>query len=383
MNDGPVTDPRSDGARPWTHTGYAQQIVFGAGTVGRVGELLGAIGARRVLLVTTAGRAGSDDGARVVRAIGRRLGSTFAEGASHVPAPVVQAALRQARRDAVDAIVSFGGGSCADLGKAVSFFTEQEAGTPGSSYADRPLLPHIAIPTTYSGAELTPFFGMTDPHTKQKSGAGGPVFRCGTTAHRGHAGSARPAWALACVKRLVQHPEARGRRGRYRPHLRALPLVVDDPPISGPGARCSSGARRPVPAAHGRTPRALAPPRRPQASRSLANAICGRHPFNADSSHHPAGGRRITSPPRSSPSWGSPPGCPGEVTETTSGHRPAAAVQRQRAQPEAVRVRRARPVVLTTTSRTATTPGRGPTPGSRPPSPRRTTSPTPRWSTTH
>ncbi len=45
-----MTDPLpvADGARPWTHTGYAQQIVFGAGTVGRVGELLGAIGARRV-----------------------------------------------------------------------------------------------------------------------------------------------------------------------------------------------------------------------------------------------------------------------------------------------------------------------------------------------
>ena len=58
--------------------------------------------------------------------------------------------------------MSFGGGSCADLGKAVCFFVEQEAGTPGASYVDRPALPHVSIPTTYSGAELTPFFGMTD-----------------------------------------------------------------------------------------------------------------------------------------------------------------------------------------------------------------------------
>ena len=77
--------------------------------------------------------------------------------------------MQQARRDAVDAVVSFGGGSCADLGKAVCFFTEQEAGTPGASFADRPALPHVAIPTTYSGAELTPFFGMTDPATRQKT----------------------------------------------------------------------------------------------------------------------------------------------------------------------------------------------------------------------
>jgi maleylacetate reductase len=162
-------------AAEWTHTGYTQQIVFGAGSVRRVGELLRAVGARRVLLVTTAGRAQSDDAGRLRRAIGSALASEFAEVTSHVPAPLVQQAVAQARTDSVDAVVSFGGGSCADLGKAVCFFTEQQAGTPGASFADRPALPHVSIPTTYSGAELTPFFGMTDPATRQKSGAGGPT----------------------------------------------------------------------------------------------------------------------------------------------------------------------------------------------------------------
>ena len=83
--------------------------------------------------------------------------------------------MRQARRDGVDGVVSFGGGSCADTAKAVCFFTEQEQGTPGATFADRPVLPHVAIATTYSGAELTGFFGMTDPTTRQKSGAGGPT----------------------------------------------------------------------------------------------------------------------------------------------------------------------------------------------------------------
>src|SRR5437764_9532976 len=162
-------------AAQWTHTGYAQQLVFGAGSVRRVSELVRTIGARRVLLVTTEGRQASDDGGRVRSALGSALASTFAEVESHVPVPLVQQAVQQARRDAVDAVVSFGGGSCADLGKAVCFFTEQEAGTPGASFADRPALPHVAIPTTYSGAELTPFFGMTDPATRRKSGGGGPT----------------------------------------------------------------------------------------------------------------------------------------------------------------------------------------------------------------
>lgn len=159
----------------WVHTGYAQQIHFGAGRVADAAKVLREAGGRRALLVTTQGRLESDEGQQLVRALGRELASTFAGVRSHVPTTAVQSAVQQARRDGVDAVVSFGGGSCADLGKAVCFFTEQEAGTPGTSYLDRPALPHVSIPTTYSGAELTPFFGMTDEALRRKSGAGGPT----------------------------------------------------------------------------------------------------------------------------------------------------------------------------------------------------------------
>jgi alcohol dehydrogenase class IV len=157
------------------HTGYTQKIVFGTDTVDRVADVVKEVGGRRVLLVTTAGRRRSEAGERVVRALGRSLASTFDGVRSHVPTSVMQAALGQASSDNVDCVVSFGGGSCADLAKAVCFFSEQQAGMPGQSYADKPLLPHISIPTTYSGAELTPFFGMTDEATRQKQGAGGPT----------------------------------------------------------------------------------------------------------------------------------------------------------------------------------------------------------------
>src|SRR5438270_8302650 len=159
----------------WTHTGFAQKIHFGAGIVRDVAGVVREVGGRRALLVTTAGRLDSEDGKRVRDRLGGLLASTFSDVRSHVPTTAVQAALQQARRDGVDAVVSFGGGSCADLGKAVCFFTEQEAGTPGASFADRPAMPHVAIPTTYSGAELTGVFGMTDPAARQKTGAGGPT----------------------------------------------------------------------------------------------------------------------------------------------------------------------------------------------------------------
>ena len=51
-----------------------------------------------------------------------------------------------ARLERVDGIVSFGGGSCADTGKAIAFFAEQAEGVPGTSHVDRPVLPHVVDP---------------------------------------------------------------------------------------------------------------------------------------------------------------------------------------------------------------------------------------------
>jgi maleylacetate reductase len=228
--------------RGWTHTGYSQQIEFGAGALRRVPDLLRAVGARRVLLVTTEGRAASDDGRRVADAIGSALCSTFAEVQSHVPAPIVQQAVQQVRRDGADAIVSFGGGSCADLGKAVSFFVEQAEGIPSVSWADRPALPHISIPTTYSGAELTPFFGMTDPETRTKSGAGGPTCAPIAAVYDPELTLSTPVRVSAetgmnalahCVEvvyspRRTPEAEAIALAGARR-ITSALPLVIDDP----------------------------------------------------------------------------------------------------------------------------------------------------------
>jgi maleylacetate reductase len=229
-------------APKWTHTGLAQQLLFGAGRVRDVTGLLRTLGIRRVLLVTTQGRNASDDGGRVRSALGNALASTFADVESHVPVPLVQKAVQQARRDGVDAVVSFGGGSCADLGKAVCYFTEQEAGTPGASYADRPALPHITITTTYSGAELTGFFGMTDPAARQKTGAGGPtitpiaaIYDPELTLSTPPRVSAETGMnALAHCVEVVYSPhrtpeaEAIGLAGARR-IVNALPLVVDDP----------------------------------------------------------------------------------------------------------------------------------------------------------
>src|SRR5438477_10175851 len=226
----------------WTHTGLAQQIRFGAGLVDEVAALVREAGGRRILLVTTEGRLASPDGERLVKVLGRELTSTFAGVQSHVPAPAVQAAMQQTRRDGIDAVVSFGGGSCADLAKAVCYFTEREAGTPGATWLDRAALPHVAVPTTYSGAELTPFFGMTDPTTRRKSGGGGPTIAPVAAVYDPDLTLSTPARVSAetgmnalahcveCAYSPARTPEAEAvALAGIRRIAAALPAVVDDP----------------------------------------------------------------------------------------------------------------------------------------------------------
>jgi alcohol dehydrogenase class IV len=80
-----------------------------------------------------------------------------------------------AMTEGVDTLVTFGGGSTIDLGKAVAFFLEQQAGTPGTTFADRPAVTHVAVPTTFAGAEASTHFAMADPSTRAVQVAGSPT----------------------------------------------------------------------------------------------------------------------------------------------------------------------------------------------------------------
>ena len=74
----------------------------------------------------------------------------------HAPVEVVEAATAAAA-DA-DGLVAVGGGSAIDTAKAVSAATG---------------LRLVAVPTTYSGAEWTPYFGMRDEARRAKTGGSG------------------------------------------------------------------------------------------------------------------------------------------------------------------------------------------------------------------
>lgn len=76
----------------------------------------------------------------------------------HAPVETVAEAVAAATAAEVDGLVGLGGGSAIDTTKAVSATSDLRA---------------VAVPTTYAGAEWTPFYGMRDEARRRKTGGGG------------------------------------------------------------------------------------------------------------------------------------------------------------------------------------------------------------------
>jgi len=126
------------------------RVVFGPGALGTLPDVLQRLGARRVLVVTTPGRAA--ERSTVTQALGDACAGVFDRAVVHVPVAVVQAALEAIARYDADAVLAVGGGSAIGLAKAMALESAR---------------PVIAVPTTYSGSEMTAIWGVTDAGGKR------------------------------------------------------------------------------------------------------------------------------------------------------------------------------------------------------------------------
>ncbi len=132
-------------------------IHWGPGSVSVLGEELARLDAHSLVLVTTRSLVAEERLLSVVHSTlgGARLAVTVVVG-QHAPMEQVDAAIRNADDAQVDGVVSFGGGSPIDAGKMLAVRLADRGGRAARG------LPHVAVPTTLSAAELAAGAGYTD-----------------------------------------------------------------------------------------------------------------------------------------------------------------------------------------------------------------------------
>jgi maleylacetate reductase len=126
------------------------RVIFASGAIDRLAEEIERLGARRPLVLASPGRRPVAE--QAARHLGATAAGIFAEPSRHVPIEVARAACDEVKRLDADCCVSIGGGSTIGLAKAIAL----ELG-----------LPILAVPTTYSGSEMTPIHGVTDGGIKR------------------------------------------------------------------------------------------------------------------------------------------------------------------------------------------------------------------------
>jgi maleylacetate reductase len=134
----------------FTYDALPGRVVFGAGSLGRLVGEIERLGARRVLVLCTAGRRTQAE--ELAGSLGDRAAGIYDRAAQHVPVELAEDARYEARQLQADCCIALGGGSTIGLAKAIAL---------GADVAI------VAIPTTYSGSEMTPIWGLTEGGVKR------------------------------------------------------------------------------------------------------------------------------------------------------------------------------------------------------------------------
>jgi alcohol dehydrogenase class IV len=156
------------------------RIVFGAGAVSRL-AVVSNLGASRALVICGSTVARGPMLARVKSGLGDITADVFSEVTGHTPIEMVERGAALARANKTDVLISVGGGSAIDAGKAIAIHLAskgdlsryaikyQPGGAMSCERLPQPLIPHIAVPTTAgSASDVLPTAACRDARSRQK-----------------------------------------------------------------------------------------------------------------------------------------------------------------------------------------------------------------------
>ena len=149
------------------YVSLAQDVIFGPGSLAQLGEAVGRLGCKRLFLFTNRSVRAGGHVDPVQAILADRLVGVFDQVLPHVQDYQVNEMLKLAAEAKADAVIGLGGGSPIGMAKAVSYgLEEKKVGHPAGSASPvaQPLIPVVAIPTTYAGSEMTPTYGTTQTH---------------------------------------------------------------------------------------------------------------------------------------------------------------------------------------------------------------------------
>ncbi|KAI9729582.1 MAG: hypothetical protein M1834_006778 [Cirrosporium novae-zelandiae] len=129
---------------PFEYNANPGRVIFGNGTLKKLPEELKRQNLTSPLLLTTPQQ--TSQGEALQSILNGQIAGLYTQATMHTPANITSSAVAFAQEKKADSVVSIGGGSTIGLGKAISIRTG---------------LPHICIPTTYAGSEMTPILGET------------------------------------------------------------------------------------------------------------------------------------------------------------------------------------------------------------------------------
>ncbi|MCJ1366342.1 hypothetical protein MMC16_005470 [Acarospora aff. strigata] len=138
---------------PFEYNSNPGRVIFGSGTLQKLPDEIARLNLSSPLLLSTPQQVEQAESVKSI--LHGKVAGIFTEATMHTPAQITDKALEYVKSQKADSVISIGGGSTIGLGKAISIRTD---------------LPHICIPTTYAGSEMTPILGETaDGQKKTRS----------------------------------------------------------------------------------------------------------------------------------------------------------------------------------------------------------------------